>query len=210
MSWTPTRNMSPTFSPPPPWPKSMAYDEFIAWNRGLLKHPAKLISRHCLTATPGVDASAIHGRLGARVALLQSPILSPAVSPYSNKDIFRNPVDKPHTCISWFAMHGADTRTRSLSANLASRLISELCETHVRPPPDQYQTAPGPTPDHPGNAEGRMQNEEARGQRSDDRRQTTDHGRQRAEDRGQKMAAGARAKPVKATIRPPQSLLIAN
>jgi hypothetical protein len=114
MSWTPTRNMSPTFSPPPPWPKSIACEEFIAWNRGLLKHPAKLISRHCLTATPGVDASAIHGRLGARVALLQSPILPPAVSPYSNKDILRNPVDKPHTCNPWSEFFAACEQLRLL------------------------------------------------------------------------------------------------
>src|ERR1039458_225600 len=35
---------------------------------------------------------------------------------------------------------------QSQIANLVSRLISEPCAIHVRPPPDQYQTAPGPTP----------------------------------------------------------------
>src|ERR1700731_3273478 len=37
---------------------------------------------------PGVDASAIHGRLGARVALLQSPILPAAVQDTSRENIF--------------------------------------------------------------------------------------------------------------------------
>src|SRR5208282_4713275 len=75
MFWTQTRSMLPTPRPQPVWPKTMLYDEFIAWNRGLLKHPAKAISRRCLAAAPGADASAIHGRLGARVALLQSRYL---------------------------------------------------------------------------------------------------------------------------------------
>jgi hypothetical protein len=68
-------------------------------DRGLLTHPSTVISWRCLTAAPGSDASAIHGRLSARVALLQSPILPAALSLYSGKRLFRNlPVDKPHTC----------------------------------------------------------------------------------------------------------------
>jgi hypothetical protein len=83
----------------------MIKNEFIALDRGLLKHPSEVISWCCLTAAPGADASAIHGRLGARVALLQSPILPAAGSLYPEKELFRNlPVDKPHTCISWFEL----------------------------------------------------------------------------------------------------------
>jgi hypothetical protein len=44
------------------------------------------------------DASAIHGRSGAQVALLQSPILPTAVSSYIKKRHFREPpLDKTHT-----------------------------------------------------------------------------------------------------------------
>ena len=79
----------------------MVYDEFIALDRGLLRHPAKALPRRHLKAAPGVDASAIHGRLGARVALLQSPILPAAQSGYMSKKTFQNvPVDKPHTRVS--------------------------------------------------------------------------------------------------------------
>jgi len=47
---------------------------------------------------PGADASAIHGRLGAQVALLQSPILPAVTLPYSQIfDSCNPPVDKPHT-----------------------------------------------------------------------------------------------------------------
>jgi hypothetical protein len=76
----------------------MVNTEFIALHRGWLKHPSAIISWRRLTAAPGSDASAIHGRRGARVALLQSPILPAAGSLYPEKEIFRNlPVDKPHT-----------------------------------------------------------------------------------------------------------------
>ena len=103
MSWTQTKNMAPFLSPTPLRPKSMLYDEFSAGNRGLLKHPAKVISRPCLSAAPGADASAIHGRLSAQVALLQSPTLPAAKSGYSQNREFRNvPVDKPHTRIPRF------------------------------------------------------------------------------------------------------------
>ncbi len=48
----------------------------------------------------GMDASAIHGRPGAQVALLQSPILPAVSSPYIKRGNFRGlPVDKPHTSI---------------------------------------------------------------------------------------------------------------
>jgi hypothetical protein len=77
----------------------MIQNEFIALDRGLLKHPFTVISWRRLTAAPGSDASAIHGRRGAQVALLQSPILPAAISFYPEKALFRNlPVDKPHTC----------------------------------------------------------------------------------------------------------------
>src|ERR1039457_4816177 len=97
MSWTQTRSSSRT--PLPTQPNPMIKDEFIALDRGLLKHPSTVISWRCLTAAPGSDASAIHGRLDARVALLQSPILPAAILLYPGKELFRNlPVDKPHTC----------------------------------------------------------------------------------------------------------------
>ena len=98
MSWTQTKSSSP--GPRPAQPNDMVKGEFIALDRGLLKHPSTVMSWRCLTAAPGSDASAIHGRLGARVALLQSPILPAAILPYPEKEPFRNlPVDKPHTCI---------------------------------------------------------------------------------------------------------------
>ena len=97
MSWTQTKSSSP--GPRPAQPNDMVKGEFIALDRGLLKHPSTVMSWRCLTAAPGSDASAIHGRLGARVALLQSPILPAAILPYPEKEPFRNlPVDKPHTC----------------------------------------------------------------------------------------------------------------
>jgi hypothetical protein len=85
----------------------MMKDEFIALDRGLLRHPSEGISWRRLTAAPGSDASAIHGRLGAQVALLQSPILPAAGSLYPEKELFRNlPVDKPHTRIPRFLSFG--------------------------------------------------------------------------------------------------------
>jgi hypothetical protein len=97
MSWTQTRSSSRSLLPAQP--NDMVKNEFIALDRGLLKHPSALTSWRCPQAAPGVDASAIHGRPGARVALLQSPILPAAASLYPGKEIFGNlPVDKPHTC----------------------------------------------------------------------------------------------------------------
>src|SRR6266436_9737205 len=82
----------------------MVYDEFIALDRGLLRHPARALPRRHLKAAPGVDASAIHGRLGAQAALLQSPILPAARSRYTSNKTFQNvPVDKPHTRV-WRAL----------------------------------------------------------------------------------------------------------
>ena len=78
--------------------KSMKNDEFIALAPGLLRHPAKAISRHHREAVPGVDASAFQGRLGAQVALLQSPILPAANPAYPQQREFYNlPVDNTHT-----------------------------------------------------------------------------------------------------------------
>ena len=102
MSWSQTKPMPP--SPQRIRLKRMNRIEFIALNRGLLRHPAKTISRRHRQAAPGADASAIHGRLGARVALLQSPILPAARSSYSKEKVFRSiPVDNTHTrlrCVS--------------------------------------------------------------------------------------------------------------
>src|SRR6267142_3146300 len=83
------------------WLKSMGYDEFNALIRGLpsirdTKNPGSRIGA-------GTDASAFHGRLGAQVALLQSPILPAVNSPYTKRINFRGlPVDKPHTRIPRF------------------------------------------------------------------------------------------------------------
>ena len=88
--------------PPSLWlprPKSMKDDEFIALDPGLLRHPSKTISQHRRQAAPGADASAFQGRPGARVALLQSPILPAAHPPYPQLRESRNiPVDNTHTC----------------------------------------------------------------------------------------------------------------
>ena len=74
----------------------MDYNEFIALNRGLRGIPAK--KNPGTRFGVGTDACAIHGRYGAQVALLQSPILRTAPSPYIEKETFRGPpVDKPHT-----------------------------------------------------------------------------------------------------------------
>ena len=74
--------------------------EFTASDRGLLRHPSPRRSRRRRKATPGPDASAIHGQLGAQVALLQSPILPAAVLNYHKyKNFHCYPVDKPHTRI---------------------------------------------------------------------------------------------------------------
>jgi hypothetical protein len=111
MSWNQTKSSSR--SPLPAQPNNMVKNEFIALDRGLLKHPSEVISWRRLTAAPGADASAIHGRLGARVALLQSPILPAAGSLYPEKELFRNlPVDKPHTRVSRVATR-LDEATRT-------------------------------------------------------------------------------------------------
>src|SRR5438445_8494174 len=75
----------------------MDYAEFIALSRGLRRLPEKKNpGAHQIGA--GTDASAFHGRFGAQVALLQSPILRTAQSPYTKTQDFRGlPVDKPHT-----------------------------------------------------------------------------------------------------------------
>jgi hypothetical protein len=76
----------------------MNYDEFIALDPGLLRHPLEAISRRHRQAAPGADASAIQGRLSAQVALLQSPILPAAQLPYPRQIEFNNiPVDDTHT-----------------------------------------------------------------------------------------------------------------
>jgi hypothetical protein len=76
----------------------MEYSEFDALARGLRSIPEKKNPGARICA--GTDASAIHGRLGAQVALLQSPILPAANLPYIKKQNFRGlPVDKTHTRI---------------------------------------------------------------------------------------------------------------
>src|SRR5437773_8894004 len=98
MSSTRTKNTLPN-PRPKPWPawlKSMAYAEFNALNRGLRSIPEKKNPSPRIGA--GANASAIHGRLGAQVALLQSPILPAASPPYTKRKNFRALlVDKPHT-----------------------------------------------------------------------------------------------------------------
>src|SRR5712672_3536926 len=90
-----------------PWLKSMGYDEFYALIRGRrsirdTKNPGSTIGA-------GTDASAFHGRLGAQVALLQSPILPAVNSPYTKRINFRGlPVDKPHTRILRFQIRVSD------------------------------------------------------------------------------------------------------
>jgi len=65
------------------------------------------------TSGPGMNASAFHGRQGAQVALLQSPILPTARSLYIRNQIFRGPVDKPHTCrLAVCICSASDTLTR--------------------------------------------------------------------------------------------------
>jgi hypothetical protein len=77
----------------------MDYNEFIALNRGLHSIPEK--KNPGTQIDVGMDASAFHGRHSAQVALLQSPILRAAQSPYIGTENFRGPpVDKPHTCPS--------------------------------------------------------------------------------------------------------------
>ena len=80
----------------------MDYVEFNALTRGLRSLPVNKNPGATLGA--GTDASAIHGRLSAQVALLQSPILSAAHLSYIKKESFRAlPIDKPHTCNPWLA-----------------------------------------------------------------------------------------------------------
>jgi hypothetical protein len=76
----------------------MDYPEFFALRRGLRSIPEK--KNPGTQIDVGMDASAFHGRHGAQVALLQSPILRTAQTPYIGKANFRGlPVDKPHTGI---------------------------------------------------------------------------------------------------------------
>jgi hypothetical protein len=149
MSWTQTKNIAPFLSPTPLRPKSMLYDEFSAGNRGLLKHPAKVISRPCLSAAPGADASAIHGRLSAQVALLQSPTLPAAKSGCSQKREFRNvPIDKPHTRIPRFLALLENPRRarvcRIIAVQSALLLLAELVSDLAYPGRLLYwRSAPG-------------------------------------------------------------------
>jgi hypothetical protein len=74
----------------------MVYAEFNASTRGLRSIPEK--KNPGARNGAGTDASAIHGRRGAQVALLQSLILPAANLPYTTRKKFRGlPVDKPHT-----------------------------------------------------------------------------------------------------------------
>ncbi len=87
--------------------KSMKNDEFIALTPGLLRHHTRAISRHHRQAAPGADASAFQGRLGAQVALLQSPILPAANPAYPQQREFYNlPVDNTHTRLRWGPREG--------------------------------------------------------------------------------------------------------
>ncbi|MCX6905611.1 MAG: hypothetical protein NTW03_19460, partial [Verrucomicrobia bacterium] len=68
-------------------------------------------------------------RLGAQVALLQSPILPAAGSLYPVKEIFCNvPVDKPHTRISRFELPPYDSGVFALSpAGRLSPFLRQTC-----------------------------------------------------------------------------------
>src|SRR5262245_59436520 len=91
-------------------------NEFNALTRGLLKHSSDTSSLFHLAAKQRADASAIHERLGAQVALLQSPILPTAKSNYFKRKHFRGlPIDKPHTCPSVVEKSG------SLSSPISSQ-----------------------------------------------------------------------------------------
>jgi hypothetical protein len=79
----------------------MNEDEFNALNRDL--RSTRETKNPGAKSGAGTDASAFHGRQGARVALLQSPIL-PAVRTLYRKKRNRKkrivrglPIDKPHT-----------------------------------------------------------------------------------------------------------------
>ena len=92
----PKQKVCPPCSTHPHSGLSMWYDEFIAWNRGLLRHPPKPISRRHRQATAQADPSAIHRRLGAQVALRQS--LPAAKLPHpQHKEFCHVPVDNTHT-----------------------------------------------------------------------------------------------------------------
>src|ERR1044071_7031173 len=94
----------------------MDYAEFNALIRGLRsirdrKNPGSRIRA-------GTDASAFHGRLGAQVALLQSPILPTASSLYIKKRNSRAlAIDKPHTCPSVVFPH-SHAEARGFRCNL--------------------------------------------------------------------------------------------
>ncbi len=96
----PRPEVHPQNRPPNIRNQNMNDVEFNAWNRGLRSIPKR--NNPGPKNRTGTDASAFHGRPGARVALLQSPILPAANSPYIKRKSFRGlPVDKPHTCGSW-------------------------------------------------------------------------------------------------------------
>jgi hypothetical protein len=74
----------------------MNHNEFNALDHGLRSTPGK--KNPGLGIKAGTDASAIHGRPGAQVALLQSPTLPAAKEIYAgNRNVPGLPVDKPHT-----------------------------------------------------------------------------------------------------------------
>ena len=95
------------------------------------------------------DAFAIHGRLGAQVALLQSLILPTAMITYHKRRNFSGgPVDKPHICISWSSLcrhsampsGGASSPGNPPQAPCASSAI--LIPLPPSPPSDSYSLSP--------------------------------------------------------------------
>ena len=120
--WIPTKSLLP--KPPSSarqhWPKNMDYAEFDALTRGWRSlrqnnNPGPRIRA-------GTDASAIHRRLGAQVALLQSPILPAAYLPcIERRRTFRGlPVDKPHTRNSRITGRRVCPRITQMCANFSA------------------------------------------------------------------------------------------
>ncbi len=96
MSWIPIRSLPPNPRRVRPLEKVTTMSLSLWTVACGAIHPTKLPAP--TGVGPGADASAIHGRPGAQVALLQSPILPAVNSPYLQAKYFQHsPVDKPHT-----------------------------------------------------------------------------------------------------------------
>ena len=102
MCWNPTKNLPLKLAPRRSSDRGRKLNEFFALAVICKASSNQTKSPSSATGT-GTDAFAFHGRPGAQVALLQSPILPAVNSVYIKKQSFRGlPVDKPHTRISRF------------------------------------------------------------------------------------------------------------